>query len=491
MDPAAGRPADPERASRAGNPRASGPGRTATLEQFLAELRLMDPAAHSETVSWLSAGKRPPDLAEVARELVRNKLLTRYQAAAIYQGKGKGLLVGPYVVLDKLGRGGMGMVFKACHRDHRRIVALKILPPSFPRENPAIVERFRREAEALARARHPNIVCCLEQVREVDGAYYLVMEYVEGKDLKFLVERYGAFPVHQAIDCLLQAAKGLQVAHSLRIIHRDIKPANLMLDHRGTVRILDFGLARMILSDSWIQDEGTATGAIMGTIPYMAPEQACDSKRADARSDIYSLGCTLHFLLTGRPPYNGNTWTEMFLAHRESPIPSLKVARPKIPDHLEGLFRRMLAKDPEDRPRTMASVIASIELAWEEARARPWSSQDIPVPRPEEPDDDAEPFFDLQDLKIELPPRKRPKEYYYVGRRLKPPEKIRIRLLAKYLVLAGLATVAVILILELLFWVNAQEPGPPDPAAEGQAVAQHQVALEEARPARLAFPSSS
>ena len=255
--------------------------------------------------------------------------------------------------------------------------------PSFPRRNRATVKRFQHEAESLARLNHPSIVSCFERVKEVDGVYYLVMEYVNGRDLKFLVENLGAFPVVQAIECLLQTAKGLQSAHSLQIIHRDVKPANLMLDHTNTVRILDFGLARLMLPDPWLHDEGDATASrtILGTIPYMAPEQANDSTRADARSDIYSLGCTLHFLLTGRPPYRGRTWSKMFQAHRKAPIPSLKAACPSVPDYLEDLFRRMLAKDPADRPRTMAAVVAATELALAESHRTPLLA-DHPRPLP-------------------------------------------------------------------------------------------------------------
>ena len=174
------------------------------------------------------------------------------------------------------------------------------------------------------------------------------MEYVEGRDLKFLVETVGVFPVSQAIDCLIQTATGLQAAHSLGVIHRDIKPANLMLDSRGHIRILDFGLARMTLPDSWIdvENDEPANTDIMGTIPYMSPEQADDSERADARSDIYSLGCTLHFLLAGRPPYTGQTWSEMFLAHQKAQIPSLKAARPSVPGHLEDAFHADAGQEP-------------------------------------------------------------------------------------------------------------------------------------------------
>ena len=346
-----------------GNSLGRDPGQTSPLEPFLAVLNVVDRGRREEVLRRLSASHDTPDVAQFTRELVRDGLITAYQAAAILQGKWQELFVGPYSVRDKIGSGGMGMVFKAIHRDHGAVVALKIMPPSFAHQDQAAVRRFHCEAQALARLQHPNIVSCYEEVQETEGLYYLVMEYVDGRDLSFLVRNHGLFPVEQAIDCLLQAARGLQVAHALGIFHRDIKPTNLMLDRKDTIRILDFGLAAVTLGDSWGGDDGdpSATGAIMGTIPYMSPEQASDSSRVDARSDIYSLGCTLHFLLTGRSPYPGRTWSEMFLAHRKAPIPSLKAARPTVPDHLERLFVRMLAKDPADRPPSMASVIASLE----------------------------------------------------------------------------------------------------------------------------------
>jgi serine/threonine protein kinase len=206
----------------------------ASRNQFLAELRLLHPGRFQELVSRLSTEKGLPDVARMAHELVRIQVLTRYQAAALYQGKGRGLLVGSYVVLDRIGTGGMGKVFKAVHRESQAIVALKVLPPSLTRRKRSAVERFRQEAESLAKLKHPNIVRCFEPVTEVNGVYFLVMEYVPGRDLRYLVEKMGVFPVAQAIECLLQTAKGLQSAHTLKIVHRDVKPANLMLDPTNT-----------------------------------------------------------------------------------------------------------------------------------------------------------------------------------------------------------------------------------------------------------------
>jgi serine/threonine protein kinase len=304
----------------------------------------------------------------------------------------------------------------------------------------------------MMRIRHPSIVRCLEPVREVDGEFFLVMEYVRGQDLRTLVQTQRVFPIDQAIDCLLQTAKGLQFAHSSGIIHRDVKPANLMLDRDGHIRILDFGLARIIFSDSWIHDvqDETVTGAIMGSAPFMAPEQARDSKRADARSDIYSLGCTLHFLLTGRPPYSRKNWAEMFLAHQNDPIPSLQSVRPTVPDRLERLFERMLAKDPADRPPTMASVSAAIELASKEARAGLRSSTQPVVSFPRD-EPDVEPIIDVGDLENAADPPCRSTERIFLGRRIRPPaEPLNLGPLIRYLVVTAALTAAAILGLKLL-----------------------------------------
>jgi serine/threonine protein kinase len=429
----------------------------ASLDQFLAEVGLVNRGNFRNLVIRLSTAQGPPDVARVAQELVTIKELTPYQAAALVQGKGKELLVGPYVVLDRIGTGGMGMVYKAVdrndfHRQDRTIVALKVLPPSYSRSHWAVGEKFRCEVESLARRQHPNIVrCCLDGVQEADGVYYLVMEYVDGHDLKFLVKNVGIFPVKQAIECLLQTAKGLSFAHSLQIIHRDIKPAKLMLDRRtNTFRILDFSLARVILPDPWQHNhgDGAASRAIMGTIPYMSPEQATDSTRADARSDIYSLGCTLHFLLTGRPPYTGETWSEMFQAHRQAPIPSLRAARPTVPHFLEDLFIQMLAKDPADRPPTMGSVIAKIETAMAKSPPSLSSSKTMPVVCPDPPDPGS--------------------MVYRVFRRLRLPDgPLDFTLLAKSLLLAGALAALLIILIELLL-LNAQGAEPITAATEDQ-----------------------
>jgi serine/threonine protein kinase len=305
--------------------------------------------------------ERPRDAKRLARELVAAGKMTAYQAGAICQGKAKGLVIGRFVVLEKLGAGGMGMVFKAEQRRLRRVVALKILPPSITRE-PDAVGRFHREAEAAAKLDHSNLVRAID-ADEAGGMHFLVMEYVDGRDLGKIVKARGPLPVAQALDAVTQAARGLDAAHRRGIVHRDIKPSNLMLDASGTVKVLDLGLARLDDPDLSEATGGglTLTNAFLGTADYMSPEQAFDPRLADARSDIYSLGCTLHYLLTAKPIYGGRSLMQRLLGHREGAIPSLRTTRPDVPPALDEAFRRMVAKAPADRPDSMAEVVDLLE----------------------------------------------------------------------------------------------------------------------------------
>ncbi len=349
-----------------------------TIEQFTHRLTTSGVMSVDELREWygkLPAGKRPRDGEQLARELVKRKRLTAYQALEIYLNKGESLVLGNYVVLDKLGEGGMGIVLKAEHRRMKRIVALKVISPAAINARGAL-QRFEREVQAVAKLEHPNIVTAHDA--DLAGeTHFLVMQFVDGDDLAELVKQSGPLTVDRAVDYVLQAARGLEFAHQNGVIHRDVKPRNLLLSKDGVVKILDLGLARVEEAPNAERESTlTSTGAVMGTIDYMSPEQAEDTKTADERSDIYSLGCTLFYLLTGRSPYTGETMMKRLLAHREVPLPSLVVelearqreahgemavtldARMAI---LDGIFRKMIAKRSGDRQPSMAAVITDLQ----------------------------------------------------------------------------------------------------------------------------------
>jgi serine/threonine protein kinase len=267
--------------------------------------------------------------------------------------------LGAYRIVRKLGQGGMGFVFLAEHRRMERLVALKVLPPSAT-GGPGEVERFHREVKSLAKLAHPNIVAA-HDADETRGLHFLVMEYVDGPDLAALVRTQGPLPVAQAVDFIQQAARGLEYAHAQGVIHRDVKPSNLLVDAAGRVKVLDLGLARWTDTADATGRELTALGSVLGTIDYMAPEQASDTRAADARADVYSLGCTLFYLLTGRSPYRGDTALGRILAHEKQPIPSLRAVRADVPVELDGVLRRMLGKTPGERYASMTELLAHLE----------------------------------------------------------------------------------------------------------------------------------
>lgn len=322
----------------------------------------------AETSMPDSAGKT--DGANLLRHLVAVGKLTRFQATTVADGKAKSLVLGNYMLLDKIGAGGMGQVFLARHRRMNRQVALKVLPER-ALSSPISVERFRREVEVAAKLVHPNIVTAYD-ADEANGTHFLVMEFVDGQDLASFVKRSGPLPLQQAVDFVLQAAAGLEYAHRQGVVHRDIKPSNLLVDGEGTLKILDLGLARLVMGaesgNAQTQAELTQDGAVLGTVDYMAPEQALNTKVANVQADIYSLGCTLYYLLTGQATYQGETLMQKMLAHREAPIPSLRAICSEVPEQVDSIFKKMVAKKHEDRQSSMANVIADFkncEHSWQ------------------------------------------------------------------------------------------------------------------------------
>jgi formylglycine-generating enzyme required for sulfatase activity len=274
-------------------------------------------------------------------------------------------IVPGYRILEVLGRGGMGVVYLAEQMALGRNVAIKLLPASSAQDE-AAVQRFQRESRLIASLQHPNIVTTYD-AGERAGRHYLVMEYVDGPDLERLLKETGPFEVDQAVQCIREAGVGLSYAHGKGIVHRDVKPSNLLFDRtHNVVKVADLGLARLTQGAGLMPNSrSSATGAqLVGTFDYMAPEQILDPQSADARSDVYSLGCTLYRLLTGEPVFARKNVLATILAHREEPSPPLKAARPDAPDWLCAVFARATAKRPEDRFQSVDELLAAIESQW-------------------------------------------------------------------------------------------------------------------------------
>ncbi|MEL7498721.1 MAG: serine/threonine-protein kinase [Planctomycetota bacterium] len=310
------------------------------------------------------------------QKLIDDGHITEYQAQKFRDGKASDIYFGDYVVIDKLGQGGMGTVLLARHRRMDRQVAIKVLPVTVLESKDAVA-RFYQEVKVAAQLTHPNIVLSFD-AGEHHGFHYLVMEYVPGHDLAEVLSQLGPIPIPMALDYVSQAAKGLNYAHGKGVVHRDIKPSNLLLNDEGVIKILDMGLARLGTTINQEVTQLTTTGQVMGTVEYMSPEQAEDTRQADVRSDIYSLGCTLYRLLTGRSPFSRDTVVKTILAHRSDAIPQIETGFPED-NEVNGLFQRMVAKKPEDRFQSTSSLIAAIEHIEQGGSLNTFDSQANPI----------------------------------------------------------------------------------------------------------------
>lgn len=264
--------------------------------------------------------------------------------------------LGKYQIEKRIGAGGMGTVYLARDTQLKRIVALKVLPQD-KAQNPTLVKRFKAEAQAAAQLRHNNIVGVYD-TGEDDGYLFIAMEYVEGQDLFELVQKRGIIPVKRSIEIIKQVAAALQHAFEQNIVHRDIKPSNLLIRRDGVVKLTDLGLARSI--DDTLETNITRAGTTVGTVDYMSPEQARNSKAADIRSDLYSLGCTWYQMLTGEPPFPEGSMTNKLQAHAIKPAPDPRDKNPNVPEGLTAVIQRMMAKKPEDRYQTPADLLEDL-----------------------------------------------------------------------------------------------------------------------------------
>jgi serine/threonine-protein kinase len=330
------------------------------LAEALADPRLLAPEQHEEFVETMLPICR--DVAILARELAFRGWLTPFQVEQTLAGQASTLILGSYVLLEPLGEGGMGRVFRARNWKLDRIVAIKLLRDDQARQ-PAVIARFQREIRALGRIDHPNIVRAIDADFR-PGKLYYVMEFIEGSNLGDYVRHNGPLPVAFACRCIVQIADALRHAHDLGLIHRDIKPTNLVLSNSGnTVKLLDLGLTRceVPVNDS-VFNELTHVGSLIGTPDYMPPEQVTDSRSADIRSDIYSLGCTFYFMLTGRAPFDHvEALVDKLQCQCDSEPAPIEELRPDLPGEVAAIIYRMMAKRRRDRFQSADELLAALE----------------------------------------------------------------------------------------------------------------------------------
>lgn len=302
-------------------------------------------------------GQFPLGSKELAAALIRERLLTDYQARRLLSNKPQGLVVGRYVIMDRIGSGSMGRVYKAHHQLMDRVVALKIIAPEIV-TNTKIVSRFQREMKLVGRLDHPNVVRAFD-ADQIGPTLYIVMEYVNGQSLGQKFRAEGTLAPLDVANYGAQAARGLAHAHEQAVVHRDVKPSNLLLGENGQIKVLDLGLGVLLEADEQ-STFATADGIAVGTIDYMSPEQAC-GKDVDGRSDIYSLGCAMYHLISGRLPFPGSSPVER-LGKRLSgrPTPILE-ARPDVPLGLVQVLERMMATKPHERYATASDAAEALE----------------------------------------------------------------------------------------------------------------------------------
>ena len=441
---------------------------TAALLEALKRYNILEPHQLKQAAQELQ--QRFPDPRALAKELLQRGWVTAFQVNRLFQDKGQELLLGSYLLLEPLGQGGMGQVFKARHQRLDRVDAVKVIRSNLL-ANPNALERFRREAKAAARLSHPNVITVYD-AGESGGTHFLAMEYIVGTDLSQMVKEKGPAPVAQACDYIRQAACGLAHAHEKGLVHRDIKPSNLLVTQTqgtralGVVKLLDLGLARLApLGGDEAAHSLTDTGAVVGTADFIAPEQARNARDVDIRADLYSLGCTLYYLLAGKIPFPGETLTEKLIKHQlEEPRP-LEVLRPGLPPGLLAVVRKLMAKQAENRYQAPAEVAVALQPFCATAEPLPVEHiQAVPPITAAPPPPVAMPVF--SDLSL---PSVATRDTMPLGRPTTPPAGRRVVLV--------LVPVAVVLCMGTLagalWWALGRKPEP---------VANTQPATQPTRP---------
>jgi eukaryotic-like serine/threonine-protein kinase len=340
------------------------PDRPPSVEDFLRRVlnsRLLERDELQAALRGVPRDRRD-DSSALADHLVRQGKLTRYQANKILSGVSQGLILGPFRILAPVGKGGMATVFLARDTRSGHLVALKVLPPKLARTEKRMVARFRREMDLSQKVSHTHIAWTYE-AGEHRGVFYIAMEYIPGKTLSRLVADEGPLPLPRAARLLAEVASGLEHAHSQGLIHRDLKPSNIIITPRDQAKIVDLGLALTHGETGGDARVVGGQGFIVGTMDYISPEQSFDAASVDHRADIYSLGCTLFFALSGQPPYPGGTSKEKITRHRAGDLPSLAQLVGGLPAEFVALVESMMALDPDDRPASAAEVERQLR-AW-------------------------------------------------------------------------------------------------------------------------------
>lgn len=356
-----------------------------TAASFLAGVKqsgLVEPARiDSLLVEFQKGGIDCNDSVAIATALVDRKVLTEWQSDKLLQGRHKGFLLGRYRLLSLLGAGEMSAVYLAEHILMERRCAIKVLPANKVQDT-SYLGRFHREARAVASMNHVNIVRAYDVDKQTESGtdiHFLVMEYVDGRNIEQIVKEQGPLDYVSAVDYIRQAADGLAHAHHSGMVHRDVKPGNLLIDSTGVVKLLDLGLARFFKTT----DEESLTikhdEKVLGTADYLAPEQAVDSHQVDARADIYSLGCTMYFALTGHPPFTDGTLVQRLLAHQTKAPPSVRYERPDIDEGLLQILEKMMAKKPSERHQTAEQVSEALSRWLIEHASAAWKQKHMMI----------------------------------------------------------------------------------------------------------------